>query len=331
MEEPEIDQSDELPLERIQKHGVSKITLARRVVQIFVIIFLNAVFWGNILKVDLSFFQSLFQFVPFISSPRSTFSNSGGFVELILGSMANQIFPFLLLGILMIVTITFGRASCGWMCPAGFIQEIFGWAGEVTGNSHELSLPTHTFFLRLKNWILVLVFFFFVPFLFIIDTATYQQYLQVLGDFGKDPLGFWSLDSFLFVLVPNVALQIAKTGNADYLVSNWLYILQGFFYLIIMIFSFYYPRVYCRYLCPYGAITRPINKFSIIALSRNLTKCVGRKACGKCEKACPMQIRILDDPYTRISGNGECILCGRCKEACDNARYDAIELSFFKG
>jgi ferredoxin-type protein NapH len=334
MEEPEIDEAKEQPAERgrlpISLSGVSKITLARRIVQLFVFIFLNAVFWGTILNVDLYFFQTLFQFVPFISSPRSTFSNSGGFVELILGSLGAQVFPFLIIGVLILLTITFGRASCGWMCPAGFIQDLFGWAGQITGNSRELGLQSHTFFLRLKNWILVLIFFFFVPFIFIVDAGTYKQYLQVLGDFGKDPLGFWSLDSFLFVLAPNIITQIATNANADYLLSNWLYILESFFYLIIIILGFYYPRVYCRYLCPYGAISKPIAKYAIITLSRNPTKCVGRKACGKCERACPMQIRILDDPYTRISGSGECILCGKCKETCDNIKYNAIELSFFK-
>ncbi|NMC04828.1 MAG: 4Fe-4S binding protein [Candidatus Lokiarchaeota archaeon] len=315
---------------RFNLRQVTKLTLVRRIVQIFVIIFLNAVLWGSIFSTDLSFFETLFRYVPFLSSPRSTFSNSGGFLEIMLGSLVARITPFLVLGLVIIVAILFGRSPCGWMCPAGFIQDIFGWAGEATNNCRQVSVTSHPFLLRIKNWILGLLLLFIVPFIFITDNPTYTLYLQTLGDFAKSPLSFWSLDEFLFVFVPKVTNELAMKQNLDYLANNWLFIVQGLFYFIIVILAFYYPRVYCRYLCPYGALARPFAKHSIVALSRNPTKCVGRKECGECERVCPMQIRILDEPYARISGNGECILCGRCKDACDKKEYDAIELSFFK-
>ncbi|MBN2153392.1 MAG: 4Fe-4S binding protein [Candidatus Lokiarchaeota archaeon] len=309
--------------------GVSKLTLARRVVQIFVIVFLNAVFWGGVFSTDLSFFESLFRYVPFLSSPRSPLSDSGGFLEVMLGTFVSRVFPFLLIGLVIMVTVVFGRSTCGWMCPAGFIQDIFGWAGEVTNNSKQVSVTSHPFLSRVKNWILVLLLVFIVPFAFITDDPTYTLYLQTLGDFGKNPLGFWSLDEFFFVFVPTVSNQLAS-NNLDYLTNNWLVIVQGLFYLIVVILTFYFPRSYCRYLCPYGALTRPFAKHAIIALARNPAKCPGRKECGACELACPMQIRILDEPYAKISGDGECILCGKCKDACDKMGYGAIELAFFK-
>ncbi len=315
---------------RLGLKQVSKLTLVRRIVQIFVIFFLNAAFWGSVFSTDLSFFETLFRYVPFLSSPRSAFSDSGGFLEIILGSFVAHTFPFLLLGLVIIVTIVFGRSTCGWMCPAGFIQDIFGWAGNVTNNSKQVSVTSHPFLSRIKNWILVLLLVFIVPFAFITDNTTYNMYLQALADMGKSPLGFWSLDEFLFVFVPRITNELAVDMNLDYLTNNWLFIIQGLFYLVVVILTFYFPRAYCRYLCPYGALTRPFAKHSIIALSRNPAKCVGRKECGACETACPMQIRILEEPYARISGNGECILCGKCKDACDKKGYGAIELSFFK-
>lgn len=319
---------------------VSKLTLVRRIVQIFVIVFLNAVLWGSLFSTDLSFFESLFRYVPFLSSPRSTFSDSGGFLEMFLGSFTRPFddlvlhpewrYPVFLLGLVIIVAIVFGRSACGWMCPTGFIQDVFGWAGEVTNNSRQVSVTSHPFLSRIKNWILVLLLVFIVPFALITDKTTHTLYLQTLGDFGKNPLGFWSLDEFLFVFVPRITSELAVNQNFEYLTNNWLFIVQGLFYLIVVILAFYFPRSYCRYLCPYGALARPFAKHSIIALSRNPTKCVGRKECGACELACPMQIRILDEPYAKISGDGECILCGKCKDACDKKEYGAIELSFFK-
>ncbi len=315
---------------RFNLKQVSKLTLVRRIVQIFVIIFLNSVLWSSVFSTDLSFFQTLFRYVPFLSSPRSTFSDSGGFLEIILGSLVAQVFPFLMFGLTIIIAIVFGRASCGWMCPAGFVQDIFGWAGQVTNNSRQVSVTSHPFLSHIKNWILGLLLFVTIWFIIITDETTTKLLMETLGDFAKNPLGFWSLDEFLFVFVPKMTNELAVNQNLNYLTDNWIFIIQGLFYLVVMILAFYFPRSYCRYLCPYGALVRPFSKHSIIALSRNPTKCVGRKECGSCELACPMQIRILDEPYAKISGNGECILCGKCKDACDRKEYDAIELSFFK-
>nr|MDO8119001.1 4Fe-4S binding protein [Candidatus Sigynarchaeota archaeon] len=307
-----------------------QITIARRIVQVFVFIFLNATFWSSVLGTDLVTFENIFKFVPFLSSPRSEFSNSGGFLELIFGSMVARVFPFFLFGLLMFITVMFGRASCGWLCPAGFFQDIIAWIGHVTKSARDVGLEAHRFFIKLKNYLLLLLFIIIVPFLFIANNTIYNDYLNVLGDFGKNPLGFWSLDEYVFVFLPRLGKGLLDNNGLDFLFSNWVFIIQAFFYLFIIVLSFYYPRMYCRYLCPYAAITRPFAKFSVVALSRNPARCVGRKSCGKCETVCPMQIRLLDDPYTKISGNGECISCGKCMEACNKAGYNAVELSFFK-
>jgi len=310
--------------------SAKKITIVRRFVQIFTIIFLNSLFWSSVFKVNLSVFQTIFQYVPFISSPLSTFSNSGGFLEIMLGSMALRTVPFLLFGALILITVLFGRATCGWMCPAGFLQEIFAWAGSVTHNTRMMGFGTHDFLKKIKTLILIIILILIVPIVFITGNTAYSSYIQLLGGFSKNPLGFWSLDNFFFVAVPNFFTTIAKTNGVSTVFSNWLGVLEGFFYIIVVILIFYYPRFYCRYLCPYAACVKPFARDAITVLSRNPAKCVGRKACGKCEDVCPMQIRILDEPYARITGDGECILCGKCMETCDACGYHAVELSFFR-
>ena len=42
------------------------------------------------------------------------------------------------------------------------------------------------------------------------------------------------------------------------------------------------------------------------------TKCVG---CGRCERACPMDVALRDPSRRRVNGT-ECILCGECVRAC---------------
>jgi len=81
-------------------------------------------------------------------------------------------------------------------------------------------------------------------------------------------------------------------------------------------------------MCIYGAAASIFSEYSLLKLQRLPTRCVGRKACGACERACPMQIRILDEDYKGFTGEGECILCLRCMEACSEQDYDAIKFKF---
>jgi len=68
-------------------------------------------------------------------------------------------------------------------------------------------------------------------------------------------------------------------------------------------------RFWCRYLCPLGAIAGAFNKVSMVNISLDEKKC---KKCFVCLEACGMGITKLKD----IGGSTDCILCGRCVEAC---------------
>ncbi|MFX0100952.1 MAG: 4Fe-4S binding protein [Candidatus Hodarchaeota archaeon] len=319
----------ELPIKEQKKVSFKdrKITLTRRAVQLFVFIFLNSVFWAGIFPFDLTVFENIFKYVPFISSPRSEFSNSTGLLELMLGSLTQRIAPFLVFGLIIIIATIFGRAACGWLCPAGLLQDFFAWIGQTQNKTRKIGLKPHGYMVKLKSYILGILLLFFIPFLFManVDYSIYKTYTELLADFGRNPLSFWSFDEFFSVFLPDLWTK-ALEGGLEAIFSNIITFIQLILYLIFIFVGAYYPRFYCRYLCPYAALVKPISKNSIIVLARNPAKCVGRRKCGECEKKCPMQIRILDNPYNRITGNGECILCGKCKEVC---RYDAMGLSFF--
>jgi polyferredoxin len=97
------------------------------------------------------------------------------------------------------------------------------------------------------------------------------------------------------------------------------------FYSLIIILSVWYPRIYCRYICPFAAVSSAVTEYSFLKLARNPVRCVGRSECGICEEVCPKQIRILDEPFEFFTGRGECNLCMECKEKCP---YDAVMIKF---
>jgi ferredoxin-type protein NapH len=80
--------------------------------------------------------------------------------------------------------------------------------------------------------------------------------------------------------------------------------------------AFYIPRMFCRYLCPIGALMGPMNRYTIVGLERNLVKCRGDR-CKKCERACPMDVPIFAGTDKRFSKHPECIMCLICKDVCE--------------
>ena len=159
----------------------------------------------------------------------------------------------------------------------------------------------------------------------IFNEAFYLQFYNNLGDLAEKPLAYFSLSEYIFVFFPNIIKDIFNMGSLQPLFVNFLVLGVFFFYLIIIILSVWYPRVYCRYLCPFAALAATISEYSFLKLTRSPVKCVGRSDCGICEKVCPKQIRILDEPFEFFTGGGECNLCLKCQEACP---HQAIIIKF---
>jgi polyferredoxin len=67
-------------------------------------------------------------------------------------------------------------------------------------------------------------------------------------------------------------------------------------------------RIFCRFLCPLGAIYGLLNRLSLYRLRRIDRRCTG---CGTCAGACKMGV----DPLKALNSS-ECIRCGGCVEAC---------------
>lgn len=88
--------------------------------------------------------------------------------------------------------------------------------------------------------------------------------------------------------------------------------LTAFILLIsIIILSLFIYRPFCRYVCPFGLIASFIGRFSIIKIRRN-ENCLD---CGLCEKICPTYEGF------QKSKKGECYLCYRCMEFCQNEMF----------
>lgn len=180
---------------------------------------------------------------------------------------------------LLVGTALVGGAFCGWVCPFGGLQDL------LTAIRRRLRLPEVKVPAR-------------------VDT--------VLG-FGR------------YVVLAGILYATVQTGKmwfADYDPYRTIFSLGWLFEfnwaeawpayvvsLAVLVGAFFVPRLWCRYLCPLGGVISLVQRISLFRIRRNAATCI---QCKKCDRACPVGIRVSQ----KKSVTASCISCLSCVEAC---------------
>ena len=126
----------------------------------------------------------------------------------------------------------------------------------------------------------------------------------------KNRLGFLRYLVFILSAAFVGALLLLNVPHIDrvmfwsFIIGNGLYYAVG----IALAFAFKDNRAFCKYICPITAFLKPASYFSLLRVTAEPAKCV---SCGKCKRACPMNVDMLDRSRNRKNGT-ECILCMSC-------------------
>lgn len=296
----------------------------RRVIQVIAFLLINYIIIEVIFSINLLSLDNLIKVLPILNSPRNSLSNGAGILEYIFFSITEGIIPLFLIALLIMILLFTNRVFCGWICPIGAIQDV---CTAIPTKKKNIKTNTHKSLLKVKYVIVIIIIILIIPLGIskISNNLFYIDYRNNIGALGEKPMGYFSLSEYIFVFFPNMLRDMILTGSLQPLFSNLLTFIIFIFYLIVIVLSVWYPRIYCKYICPFGAVTSAVGEFSFLKLSRNPVKCVGRAECGICEKTCPKQIRMLDEPFEFFTGKGECNFCLKCKELCP---YDAITIKF---
>ena len=95
-------------------------------------------------------------------------------------------------------------------------------------------------------------------------------------------------------------------------------IISIFILVLVLIFALFKNRLFCRLLCPIGALLGFISKFSLLSLQIN-SNCI---KCGKCERVCSYS--CIDFKNSLIE-NEICSNCLKCLSVCE---HNAVEYKF---
>lgn len=216
-----------------------------------------------------------------------------------LGSLQNALSesktkaPTYVLGILLLYCITLGRTICGFLCPAGFLQELL-----YKIKTPKLKKNKVTRILSYFKYVLLFVLVIAIPLIYglqahNIPLPAFCKYICPVGTF----------EGAVFLLVP-------KSNAGLYGMLGGLFTWKFALLILFIVASIFIFRFFCRFFCPLGALYGLFNKLAIIGVKVDKSKCTH---CNACVNFCKMDIKEV--------GDHECIQCGECRSVC---KVDAI-------
>lgn len=268
-------------MKNVIKKFKSLIPSKRKLIQLYSALLFNAnikgFFTGNIYKGGTKNFCA--PGINCYSCPGAVGACPLGSLQNALGAQPHSA-AFYVIGILMLYGLLLGRFICGFLCPFGLIQELL-----YKIKTPKLKKNKVTRLLSYLKYIILAYFVVLIPLLF--AAPGFCKYICPAG-------------------VIEGALLLTPFEDKPY-ISNLgpLFTWKFCVFIGIMLGSIFIFRLFCRFLCPLGAIYGLFNHFSVFGIKLEKSKCTD---CGLCINKCKVDIRHVNDH--------ECINCGECIDVC---------------
>lgn len=179
---------------------------------------------------------------------------------------------------LMVFVVLGGRILCGFMCPLGFVQDLFDKLRRTLHIRPVTVSDKMNQVLQPLKWVWTILFLCFV---------------FTGGDFCD--------------ICPNKVFSPALGGW-------WVNLaLGGFLTIPLIVGSFYIKRFWCL-MCPMGFLLGLFHRFNLFKLKKNCTACT---ECGACYESCPMRLKnIYTEREKEEVQTIDCLMCGECIVKC---------------
>lgn len=183
-----------------------------------------------------------------------------------------------------ILSLFFGRAaSCGYTCPYGALQEIFGY--RVLNKKPKKGRADYLRYIIFATFLGLVIYTLLNRGLFNgMDLYASSAQYSVLG---------FRIE--LMILIP---LSILVIGTFSIVFGS---------------------RAFCRYLCPQGVFLTIGDKMGKKIRINRLHIYSDSSKCGNCkicDKSCPMGIEVEQKVTENSMEDANCIMCGECASAC---------------
>ncbi len=258
----------------------------RKIIQLYAAVLFNAnikgFISGNIYKGDTKQFC-----VPGLNC----YSCPGAVGACPLGSLqgsfsADKSTLFYVCGILLLYALMFGRFICGWLCPFGLIQELL-----YKIKTPKLKKSKVTRILSYFKYVILVFFVFIVPIAYAFRDTPLPSFCKYICPAGT--------------LEGGIGLLANKVNESYFSMLGPLFTWKFLLMVSILVACVFIFRMFCRFICPLGALYGLFNKISFFGVKVDVPKCTN---CNLCVNHCKMDIKNV--------GDAECISCGECIDVC---------------
>jgi len=224
--------------------------------------------------------------------------------------------------IILLPTLFLGRFFCGWICPMGTLQHFVGnMPSESKRGKQRIESNRYKRWQTIKYVVLIAG---------LVAAALGSMAIGWLDPFSLlvRSIGLAILPAFNFaaraVLEPleqSHVAAIATTSKGVHAVLG-LFLLDfrqahfaqglilGILFIVILFASLRVTRLWCRAICPLGALLGAVSRWSVLGLHKD------PESCNNCNR-CLLDCQGGDDPIGGASWRkSECLMCMNCVGSC---------------
>lgn len=215
---------------------------------------------------------------------------------------------FIILAILVVLTLLFGRIYCSTICPMGVYQDIVARISKMVTKKkkrYKFSKPKNI--LRWTVVVVTIVSFFlsFPVLLALIDP--YSAFGRITTNVFKPVyMAGNNLLESVFTSFGNYAFYKVNISILD----MFSFVAAIITLLTIGFFAWKYGRTYCNTICPVGTLLGFVSKFSLFKVRIDTNMCNG---CGSCAMRC--KASCIDSKHHTVDDT-RCVTCFNCVGSC---------------
>ena len=225
---------------------------------------------------------------------------------------------FIVVAILLIITLLFGRIYCSVICPLGVFQDGIAHVHNCAKKNRYTFSKAHNILRYIMLGVFVITLIAGVSSLAAL-LAPYSAYGRIVQNLFA-PIWQWCNNGL-------ASLSEHFNSYAFYSKEVWMrslptFIIAAVTFVVIVVLAWRNGRTYCNNICPVGTFLSFFSRFSWFKMHINEEKCV---QCGLCTKNCKASCIDGKNGFVDYS---RCVTCGNCMAVCPK---EAIEYKHVKG